>query len=176
MSGEGKRGDAPPAKQPRPSSTLLLEGQRASGSVEAVAVPRARRSLSLRLRSARGGGERAACRRSEPGALASEDLGGGSRSRLEKAPQNLERNEFAPGNGMAPEASEPQDLGLGPLVEVFEPPRSSLGRSGRGRAGNRGRPEMLPQDLERIGFAPGNGMALEASDPQDLGPMRGLPV
>src|SRR5208337_71183 len=39
MSGEGKRGDAPPAKQPRSSSTLpsRCEGQRrVSGSLEAL--------------------------------------------------------------------------------------------------------------------------------------------
>src|SRR5271166_5261221 len=61
MSGEGKRGDAPPAKQPRPSSTLqpALKGQRrVSGSVEApppAAAPREKRLCAKHVAKAVGG-------------------------------------------------------------------------------------------------------------------------
>src|SRR5208283_3450386 len=58
MSGEGKRGDAPPAKQPRPSSTLQSrsKGQRrVSGFVEALA-PAAAPMEQATVREARGEG------------------------------------------------------------------------------------------------------------------------
>jgi hypothetical protein len=37
------------------------------------------------------------------------------------------------------------------------------------------RPEMAPQGLEKIESAPGNGMASEASNPQDVVRGRGWP-
>ena len=48
-------------------------------------------------------------------------------------------------------------------------PWERLGASGtQPRGGGRSRPEMAPQQFEKIESAPGNGMASEASDPQHL--------
>src|SRR5271156_1541150 len=62
------------------------------------------------------------------------------------------------------------------LAEIAEADRRSFGlkpfgrrdRGARGADGKRSRPEMAPQGLEKIESAPGNGMASEASKPQDM--------
>ena len=53
---------------------------------------------------------------------------------------------------------------------VFEPKRFGRRKSRRGRAlrQNGVRPEMAPQQVEKIEFAPGNGMVPEAANPQDV--------
>jgi hypothetical protein len=70
------------------------------------------------------------------------------RSRRQMAPQELEKIESAPGNGMAPAASNHVSAAL---RQVAEPRR-----------------KMAPQRLQKIEFTPGSGMARAASDPQYL--------
>ena len=90
------------------------------------------------------------------------------RIRPQMAPQRLEKIESAPGNGMAPEAPDPQDM-----VQRRDGAASALDPAGQTPlavetppAG----PEMAPQKLEKIESAPGNGSAPEGSSPEDLAP------
>jgi hypothetical protein len=55
-----------------------------------------------------------------------------------------------------------------PIVDLLNRGGSVAGIAAREADGKRSRPEMAPQRLEKIESAPGNGMASEASNPQDL--------
>ena len=55
-----------------------------------------------------------------------------------------------------------------PIVDLLNRGDSVAGIAAREADGKRSRPEMAPQRLEKIESAPGNGMASEASNPQDL--------
>ncbi len=92
------------------------------------------------------------------------------RIRPQMAPQRLEKIESAPGNGMAPEAPDPQDM-----VQRGDGAASALAPAGHTplavEAPPAG-PEVAPQKLEKIGSAPGNGMAPEGSA-HDLAPACG---
>src|SRR5271166_5689418 len=133
MSGEGKRGDAPPAKQPRPSSTLLPPQPRRrsplSGSVEAIPQSAAARNQSAgrsrsigargAARAAKFGGVKPAVDLSNGGVSVAVVRDGRTR-RPEMALQPVEMSRFAPGNGMVPNASDSQDLGA--QSRAFHPP------------------------------------------------------
>ena len=57
-----------------------------------------------------------------------------------------------------------------PIVDLLNRGVSTAAMPAReGLAVQRGRPEMAPHRLERIDSAPGNGMAPETSDSQDMG-------
>jgi hypothetical protein len=78
------------------------------------------------------------------------------------APQHVEKIESAVGNGMASDASKPQDV-------VAERAADELRLTRRwGGSGSYSRSEMAPQRVEKIESAPGNCMASEASKPQDV--------
>ena len=105
------------------------------------------------------------------------------RARAEMAPQRLEKVESEPGNGMAPAAPDSQYLVQRRAATVV--PKNSRRLSPDGRGNERharraclgraaaSRPEMVPQRLEIIESAPGDGMAPNTSKPQDLAPGRG---
>ena len=88
--------------------------------------------------------------------------------RPQMAPQRLEKIESAPGNGMAPEAPDPQDMvhGATALASALDP----AGRTPLAVEAPPTSPEMAPQKLEKMESAPGNGIAPEGSSPEDLAP------
>jgi hypothetical protein len=84
-----------------------------------------------------------------------------ARIRPQMAPQKLEKIESAPGNGMAPEAPDPQDM-----VQRRDGAASALApadQTPRAAESPPASPEVEPQKLEKIESAPGNGMAPEGS-------------
>ena len=90
------------------------------------------------------------------------------------APQRLENIESAPGNGIGPGASDPEDASSPasakpsrPISREFEQNPQALPSAPNDR------PETAPQRLEVIKSAPGNGAAPEASNPQGCGWGRG---
>jgi hypothetical protein len=85
------------------------------------------------------------------------------------APQRLEKIESGPGNGMASEAPDPQDMVQrrdGALASALDPAGQTPLAVEAPPAG----PEMAPQKLENMEPAPGLGMAAEGSNPQDMAP------
>ncbi len=139
-----------------------------SGSVEAI-PPTAVRSRSTRARraarAAKAGRVKPAVDLLNAGVSVAEAV---LRERLtrgpEMAPQVFETSRFTPGNGMAPNGSDPQDLGARPPSQTFHSPHRGMLRTNDTRSACVGsavenRPEMARQSVEKTGFAPGNGMA-----------------
>ena len=93
----------------------------------------------------------------------------------EMVPQGLEKIDSAPGNGMASKASDPRHLVQRRAAAVTLQNPHGISLEVRGNANGKraaclglavaSRPEMVPQRLENIDSAPGNGMAPEASTP-----------
>jgi hypothetical protein len=92
-----------------------------------------------------------------------------ARIRPRMAPQRLEKIESAPGNGMAPDAPDPQDMVSGAAAPRRFSPRTKLLARSRPPPAS---PETEPQKLEKIESAPGTGISPEGSSPQDLAPAR----
>ncbi len=89
------------------------------------------------------------------------------------APQRLENIESAPGNGIGPGASDPEDAAPC-LREAFAPDLTESEQNPQALpSAPNDRPETAPQRLEVIESAPGNGAAPEASNPQGCGWGRG---
>ncbi len=90
---------------------------------------------------------------------------------LQMAPQMPEKVESAPEDGMAPDASGPQDVAA-MLGEEFASVLAAQDRLAP-EAPLTGGLEMAPQALEKSESAPEDGMAAEGSDRQDLGVILG---
>ena len=94
-------------------------------------------------------------------------------NRRETAPQDLEKAESAPGNGIGADAPDPQDAA--PIRDeasssfLETPAQESLALD----APPTSCPEMVPQALEKAQILPGNGVGARA--PQDAAPVRDEP-
>ena len=86
------------------------------------------------------------------------------RIRPQLVPQRLEKIESAPGNGMATEVQDPQDMVRQPdsaLASALDP----AGRTPLSVEAPPASSQMAPQRPEKIESAPGDGMAPEDSSP-----------
>ena len=91
--------------------------------------------------------------------------------RLEMAPQAIEKAQSAPGDGLTPEASLPQEPS--PVRDeasacFLETPMEASPELDAPQAD---RPETAPQALEKAQSAPGNGVGPEAFAPQEPAPV-----
>jgi hypothetical protein len=143
-----------PTKAPGAARTARVEGPDCNGF--GGSSPRCRRGARLttgRLRPV-------APRRFSGRIAARQNL---TARRLEMAPQHVEKIESAVGNRMASDASKPQDV----VDERAADRALRLTRRWDG-SGSYGRAEMAPQRVEKMESACGNGMASDASKPQDV--------
>ncbi len=91
----------------------------------------------------------------------------GPRGRPEIRPQSLEKVGFTPGNPAVAAARERQTAPDGPCPSrPFDRGPAPPGRGPPHDLGPRGRPEIRPQNLEKVGFAPGNPAAAATREDQ----------
>jgi hypothetical protein len=91
--------------------------------------------------------------------------------RIRETTPRPEKIESAPENGMAVETPSPRDPALrrdGAFASALDP----AGQTPLSVEPPLASPHMAPQEPEKIESAPGNGMASETADPQDVAPPR----